>query len=76
MTQLERDVPGDYAPALMSLKGLVREAQQRAQRVANTAMIELYWNIGRTIIGKTHAEELLKRYRVGICSDDDRAPLI
>jgi hypothetical protein len=46
MTQLEPDLPGDYAAALTTLKSLVREAQQRAQRVVNTAMIELYWNIG------------------------------
>ena len=52
MTQLEPDLPGDYAAALTTLKGLVREAQQRAQRVVNTAMIELYWNIGRTILDR------------------------
>ena len=52
MTQLEPDPPGDYAAALTTLKSLVREAQQRAQRVVNTAMIELYWNIGRTILDR------------------------
>jgi predicted nuclease of restriction endonuclease-like (RecB) superfamily len=52
MTQLEPDLPGDYATALTTLKSLVREAQQRAQRVVNTAMIELYWNIGRTILDR------------------------
>ncbi|BCW73605.1 DUF1016 N-terminal domain-containing protein [Arthrobacter sp. NicSoilB8] len=56
MTQLEPDLPGDYAAALMTLKGLVREAQQRAQRVVNTAMIELYWNIGRTILDRQRNE--------------------
>jgi len=50
MTQLEPDLPGDYAATLASLKVLVREAQHAAQRVVNTAMIELYWNIGRTIL--------------------------
>jgi predicted nuclease of restriction endonuclease-like (RecB) superfamily len=56
MTQLEPDLPGDYAAALTTLKGLVREAQQRAQRVVNTAMIELYWNIGRTILDRQMTE--------------------
>ena len=56
MTQLEPDLPGDYAAALMALKGLVRGAQQRAQRVVNTAMIELYWNIGRTILDRQRNE--------------------
>ena len=41
MTGLEPVLPGDYAAALTILKGLVRQAQQRAQRVVNTAMIEL-----------------------------------
>ena len=50
MTELEPELPGDYAAALTTLKGLVREAQQRAHRVVNTTMIELYWNIGRTIL--------------------------
>ncbi|GAA3325877.1 DUF1016 N-terminal domain-containing protein [Paeniglutamicibacter sulfureus] len=50
MTQLEPDLPSDYAATLTTLKGLVREAQHRAQRVVNTAMIELYWNIGHTIL--------------------------
>jgi predicted nuclease of restriction endonuclease-like (RecB) superfamily len=52
MPQLEPELPGDYSAALMTLKSLVREAQHRAQRVVNTAMIELYWNIGRTILDR------------------------
>jgi predicted nuclease of restriction endonuclease-like (RecB) superfamily len=52
MTQLDPDLPGDYAAALTALKSLVREAQYRAQRVVNTAMIELYWNIGRIILDR------------------------
>lgn len=47
MPELQPDLPGDYAAALTALKVLVREAQHRAQRVVNTAMIELHWNIGR-----------------------------
>ncbi len=56
MTQLEPDLPGDYAAALAVLKGLVRDAQHQAQRVVNTAMIELYWNIGRTILDRQRNE--------------------
>ncbi|MEG9250199.1 PDDEXK nuclease domain-containing protein [Arthrobacter sp. Soc17.1.1.1] len=52
MPELEPDLPGDYAAALTALKVLVREAQHRAQRVVNTAMIELYWNIGRSILDR------------------------
>lgn len=56
MTQLEPELPADYAAALATLKSLVREAQHRAQRVVNTAMIELYWNIGRTILDRQLSE--------------------
>jgi hypothetical protein len=42
MPQLEPDLPGNYAATLTALTGLVREAQHRAQRAVNTAMIELY----------------------------------
>ncbi|RAX48237.1 DUF1016 domain-containing protein [Arthrobacter sp. AQ5-05] len=56
MTELEPDLPGDYSAALTTLKNLVREAQHRAQRVVNTAMIELYWNIGRTILQRQHGQ--------------------
>ncbi|WP_223942350.1 hypothetical protein [Arthrobacter sp. StoSoilB22] len=37
MTQIEPDLPEDYAAALSTLKGLVREAQLRAQRVVSGA---------------------------------------
>ncbi|MCZ2404458.1 DUF1016 family protein [Paenarthrobacter sp. Z7-10] len=57
MTELEPDLPRDYAAALATLKGLIREAQHRAQRIVNTAMIELYWNIGRTILDRQVTEQ-------------------
>ncbi|UVJ39469.1 YhcG family protein [Arthrobacter sp. CJ23] len=56
MTQLEPDLPSDYAAALTILKGLIQAAQQRAQRTVNTAMIELYWSIGRTILDRQDSE--------------------
>jgi len=52
MTQTEPDLPSDYTAALTSLKDLVRQAQFKAQRAVNSAMIELYWNIGRTILDR------------------------
>lgn len=56
MTTLEPDFPVDYVAALTTLKSLIREAQGRAQRVVNTAMIELYWNIGQTILTRQVTE--------------------
>jgi predicted nuclease of restriction endonuclease-like (RecB) superfamily len=56
MTSLEPDLPRDYAATLTALKDLVGDAQHRAQRAVNTAMIELYWNIGRTIADRQSSE--------------------
>lgn len=52
MAQLEPDLPPGYVEALASLKDQVRSAQLRARRAANTAMVELYWGIGRTILDR------------------------
>ncbi|MDJ0321988.1 PDDEXK nuclease domain-containing protein [Pseudarthrobacter sp. PS3-L1] len=57
MPDIEPKLPGDYAEALTALKSLVRDAQHRAQRVVNTAMIELYWNIGHTILARQQSEQ-------------------
>ena len=56
MAQLETDLPSGYGAALASLKDQVRSAQHHAQRIVNTAMIELYWGIGRTILERQAAE--------------------
>lgn len=56
MTDLEPDLPQDYANTLAELKDAVHAAQVRAQRVVNAAMIELYWSIGRTILRQQRAE--------------------
>lgn len=55
MAQLEIDLPGGYAEGLSSVKEQVPSAQHHAQRVVKTAMIELYWGIGRTIIARQAA---------------------
>jgi predicted nuclease of restriction endonuclease-like (RecB) superfamily len=52
MAQIELDLPSDYSEVLASVKDQVRSAQHHAQRIVNTAMIELYWGIGRTIIAR------------------------
>jgi hypothetical protein len=52
MAQIELDLPSGYLEVLASVKDQVRSAQHHAQRVVNTAMIELYWGIGRTIIAR------------------------
>ncbi|TDX74966.1 putative nuclease of restriction endonuclease-like (RecB) superfamily [Rathayibacter sp. PhB151] len=45
-----RALPDDYAAVLAELKGRVRSAQLTAQRRVNTALIELYWELGHTIL--------------------------
>lgn len=56
MTELEPALPGDYAATLAALRGLVGNAQYRARHAVNTAMIELYWNIGQTIADRQSNE--------------------
>lgn len=56
MSSIEPELPSGYAGTLASLKSLVSSAQLRAQRVVNAAMIELYWNIGRTILDRQQSE--------------------
>src|SRR5690349_21282155 len=56
MPQLSPELPSDYLETLAAVKGLVQQSQVKAQRVVNAAMIELYWNIGRTILTKQAQE--------------------
>src|SRR5680860_1777831 len=43
-------LPDGYAELLTGLKVRVRNAQVRAQRVVNTQLIELYWQVGSEIL--------------------------
>ncbi|MGP9034393.1 PDDEXK nuclease domain-containing protein [Glutamicibacter mysorens] len=52
MSQIELELPDGYSDAVVTLKSLIRDAQHRAQRMVNTAMVELYWNIGRIILDR------------------------
>jgi predicted nuclease of restriction endonuclease-like (RecB) superfamily len=50
MTDTVLALPDGYADFLAGLKTRVRDAQIRAQRVVNTQLIELYWNLGNEIL--------------------------
>lgn len=52
MSQIELELPDGYSDAVATLKSLIHDAQHRAQRMVNTAMVELYWNIGRIILDR------------------------
>jgi predicted nuclease of restriction endonuclease-like (RecB) superfamily len=52
----EIDVPADYLTVLEAIKDDVRAARRRALRVVNTELLELYWQIGRTILDRQEAE--------------------
>jgi predicted nuclease of restriction endonuclease-like (RecB) superfamily len=69
VSALEPDLPQEYAAALGELKEAVRAAQSRAQRVVNAAMIELYWNIGRTILRQQQAESWGSRVLARLAED-------
>jgi len=50
MASSELELPSGYAEALEALKEQVAAAQHRAQRVVNTQLLELYWQIGHRIL--------------------------
>ena len=45
-------LPVGYGELLTQLKAEVRSARLRATRVVNTALLELYWTIGRAILDR------------------------
>lgn len=45
-------LPDGYARFLSDLKERVRSARVRAQRVVNTSLSDLYWNIGERILAE------------------------
>ncbi|TNH09705.1 PDDEXK nuclease domain-containing protein [Testudinibacter sp. TR-2022] len=44
------DLSGDYADLLRSVKERVRDAQYNALRAANSALVELYWDLGKLLV--------------------------
>lgn len=56
MPQLEPELPNGYAGILVSLKELVSSAQLRAQQAASSAMVQMYWEIGSTILERQTAQ--------------------
>ena len=51
----ELALPDDYPHLLAELKAQIRSAQWTAARVVNTALIELYWSIGKAILDRQNA---------------------
>ncbi|AUI53779.1 PDDEXK nuclease domain-containing protein [Arthrobacter crystallopoietes] len=56
MSRIEPELPSSYAGTLASLKELVASAQSRAQQAASSAMIEMYWGIGATLLQRQAQE--------------------
>jgi predicted nuclease of restriction endonuclease-like (RecB) superfamily len=54
--QIEPELPNGYAGILVSLKELVSSAQLRAQQAASNAMVQMYWEIGSTILERQAAQ--------------------
>lgn len=48
--------PSSYAATLVEIKQQVHAARFKAQRRANTELVELYWRIGRTIAARQATE--------------------
>lgn len=45
-------LPEGYADWLMELKGRIHAAQQRSTLAVNRELLQLYWQIGRDILGR------------------------
>lgn len=52
MVSSEIELPADYAELLEALKTRIAGARIQAQRTVNTMLIELYWSLGKDIIGR------------------------
>lgn len=50
------ELPGDYAETLRDLKQRIQQERLRTVMAANSAMVLLYWDIGRTILERQDRE--------------------
>lgn len=50
------ELPRDYGETLRELKGRIQQARLRTVLAANAAMIQLYWDVGRTILTRQERE--------------------
>ncbi|HEY5283866.1 MAG TPA: PDDEXK nuclease domain-containing protein [Polyangia bacterium] len=53
---MRSDLPKDYAAALAEIKDRVRQERLRVVLAANSAMVLLYWDIGRVILDRQARE--------------------
>ena len=53
---MRSDLPEDYAAALAEIKDRVRQERLRVVLAANSAMVLLYWDIGRVILDRQARE--------------------
>jgi len=53
---MRSDLPKDYAAALAEIKDRVRQERLRVVLTANSAMVLLYWDIGRVILDRQARE--------------------
>ena len=49
MSEIE-SVPSEYGEWFISLKRQIRAAQQRAALAVNRELVQLYWNIGQSLL--------------------------
>lgn len=55
------DLPRDYAEVLGTIKARIQEQRLSAVMTANSAMVVLYWDIGRMILERQqHSERLIR----------------
>jgi predicted nuclease of restriction endonuclease-like (RecB) superfamily len=56
VTGERQDLPSDYRETLIKIKERIRTAQYTALRAVNKQLIQLYWDIGKTIVERQKAD--------------------
>lgn len=62
-------VPDDYAATLEDLKRQVHAARLRVQRKANNELLQLWWQIGRTVLDRQEAQGWGSKVLVRLAAD-------
>jgi hypothetical protein len=56
MKEDRQDLPSDYRETFKEIKEKIRTAQYTALRAVNKQLIQLYWDIGKTIVERQKAD--------------------
>ena len=69
MKESQLALPKNYTQVLESIKKQVHEARYKSFRAVNKELIELYWNIGKTVSIRTKKKEWGRRTVAKLAED-------